>query len=61
MRWTYIPSVADWERCEVLDVWGEMGTRYGDYPELYAVRRPNGAISRGHFPSVLRDMVPGGY
>lgn len=62
MRWTYIPGRmgidGKWERCEVLDVYGEFGTRFGDYPELYDVRRPSGEISRAHFVTSLRDQHP---
>ena len=58
MRWTYNPAVDDWERCEVVDVYGEFGGRFGDYPELYDVRLPNGKISRGHFAHSLRDQRP---
>lgn len=63
-RWTYIGAFrqkgydGEWELCEVVDCYGEFGGRFGDHPELYDVRRPNGQVSSGHFPSSLRDQRP---
>lgn len=57
MRWTYIPTVDDWERCEVVAAYSQDDMSVGrHYSELYDVRRPNGIISCGHFPTALRDM-----
>jgi hypothetical protein len=40
----------------ISDVYSDMGSRFGPYPELYEITRPNGEVSRGYLPHGLRKI-----